>query len=823
LETSTIRQVDIEATMRTAYLDYAMSVIVSRALPDARDGIKPVHRRILYAMHDMGLRHNTPYKKSARIVGEVLGKYHPHGDAAVYDAMARMAQDFSMRYMLVDGQGNFGSIDGDSPAAMRYTEARLAPIAGEMLVDIHKETVSFVDNFDGSLQEPAVLPARLPNLLLNGASGIAVGMATNIAPHNLHELCDAIRYLIDHYAESEEVTAQDLLRFVHGPDFPTGGLIVGDQGIKDAYAKGKGRIVMRAVTHVEEMKGNRHRIVVTELPYQVNKSTLLERIADLVRDGRIEDISDLRDESDRRGMSIVIELKRGAQPRHVLNQLFKYTQLQNTFGYNCLALVDATPRTLPLKRALLIYIDHRREVIVRRSRFDLQKGRERAHILEGLRTALDHLDAVIQTIRESPDADTARVRLAERFDLSDVQAQAILDMQLRRLAALERQKIEDEYAQVIQSIAYLEDLLANPRKVLYLIRQDMDDLQRKYGDIRRTHIASEADDSLTVEDLVPDVQVMVSITRRGYVKRTPADAYRLREKEKSRMVGVPGMEVRKKDSVTHIFAASSRNDVLFFTNKGRVYRDKVYQIPEGTRTAEGIPLISLIHLSEGERVTAALPVSDFDEKAYLTMVTVQGKIKRVLLNEFTAVRANGSLAFRLDKGDELGWVQLTDGRREVVITTQKGRALRFSEDLVRPQGCAAAGVRGIKLAAKDRVAYADVVEERGELLVVTQNGFGKRTDLNEYPAKGRGTGGLITLHPKYQDLTGSIVAALVVQPDDKVTFITSNGMALPTDVAQIPRLTRTARGQIVMNVPKGDRLSAVACLRTELEETNQIG
>jgi DNA gyrase subunit A len=807
--------------MRASYLDYAMSVIVSRALPDARDGLKPVHRRILYAVHDMGLRHNTAYKKSARIVGEVLGKYHPHSDSAVYEAMARMAQDFSMRYPLIDGQGNFGSIDGDSPAAMRYTEARMARIADEMLTDINRDTVDFVDNFDGSLQEPTVLTSRLPNLLLNGTSGIAVGMATNIAPHNLNELCDAIGYLIDRYAERDEVTAEDLMQFIHGPDFPTGGLIVGGEGIANAYATGRGRITMRAVTHIEEMRGNRNRIVVTELPYQVNKSNLMERIARLVRDGKLQEITDLRDESDRRGTSVIIELKRGAQPRKVLNQLFKYTQLQSTFGYNCLALVDGVPRTLSLKQVLQIYIEHREKVIVRRSRFDLKKARVRAHILEGLQIALDHLDRVIQTIRESPDANAARSNLSERFDLSEPQAQAVLDMQLRRLAALEQRQIEEEYAEIIRTIAYLEDLLANPRKILYLIRQDLEDLKRTYGDARRTHIAHEVDGSLEVEDLVPDVRVLISITRRGYIKRTPAKAYHLRGKQKRRMTGVPGMETREEDSVTHIFAAGSLNGALFFTNRGKVYQEKVYQIPEGDRAAKGIPLPNLIRLEDGERVTAALPVSDFETDAYLTMVTAQGKVKRVPLAEFASVRANGMLALKLDRGDELGWVRLTDGQSEVIVTTECGKALRLSETQIRPQGRTASGVLGIRLGKGDRVAYADVVEEPGELLVVTQNGFGKRTDLGEYPTKGRNTGGVLTLHPKFLDLTGPIVAALVVQPEDEVTFITAKGMALHTEVAQLPQSARSTRGQIVMNVFRGDRLSDVARIRVDAQQDDE--
>ena len=834
MTTGTILQVDIDETMRASYLDYAMSVIVSRALPDARDGLKPVHRRILYAMYDMGLRHNTPHKKSARIVGEVLGKYHPHSDDAVYEAMARMTQDFSMRYPLVDGQGNFGSIDGDSPAAMRYTEARMARIAEEMLADIAKDTVEHTANFDDSLTEPSVLPARLPNLLLNGSSGIAVGMATNIAPHNLNELCDAIVYLIERYAQIDEVTVQDLLHLVEGPDFPTGGLIVGSETIRTAYVTGRGRITVRAVTHIEEMRGNRQRIVVTELPYQVNKANLLERIAALVRQDRISDITDLRDESDRRGMSIVIELKRGAQPGQVLGQLLKYTQLQTTFGYNCLALVDGAPRTLSLKQALQIHIEHRREVIVRRSQFDLQKARERAHLLEGLRLALEHIDAVIRTIRESPDTDSARRRLMERFELSEPQAQAILDMPLRRLAGLEQQRIEDEYAEVIQTIASLEDLLANPLKVLYLIRQDVQALKARSGEGRRTHIVHGESGSIDVRDLVPDLRVLISITQRGYIKRTPAKAYRLRGEQRRRMVGVPGMEIREEDSVRHLFAAGSLDGTLFLTNKGRVYQEPVYQIPEGDRAAKGIPLRNLIRLGEGETVTAALPVPDFEADASLILVTALGQIKRVSLNEFSGVRANGLLALGLDEGDELGWALLTEGRHDVILTTQKAKTLRFSVERVRVRGRNASGIKAIRLAEGDRVAYADVipVADSGtadssaadssaadsgvidggawELLLVTENGFGKRTALDQYPVQGRGTGGVTSIHRRYLELTGPVVAGVVVRPEDEVTLITGSGMALHTAVEGIPQAGRSARGQIVMNVLKGDRLTAVA-------------
>jgi DNA gyrase subunit A len=809
LEIGTVRPVDIEETMRGAYLDYAMSVIVSRALPDARDGLKPVHRRILYAMYDMGLRHHTPYKKSARIVGEVLGKYHPHGDSAVYDAMARMAQDFSMRYPLVDGQGNFGSVDGDSPAAMRYTEARLTLIAEEMLGDIEKDTVDRVDNFDGSLQEPGVLPSRLPNLLLNGTSGIAVGMATNIAPHSLGELCDAIGYLIERYPERDEVTAEDLMQFVHGPDFPTGGLIVGTEGIVNAYATGKGKITMRAVTHIEDMRGNRQRIVVTELPYQVNKANLVERIATLVREERIEEITDLRDESDRRGMSMIIELKRGADPHQVLEQLLKHTQLQSTFGYNCLALVDGAPRTLSLKQALLVYIEHRREVIVRRSRFELDRARARAHILEGLHLALDHLDAVIAAIRESSDVETARTNLMERFDLSEAQAHAILDMQLRRLAALERRKIEDEYAEVIQRIAYLEDLLANPRKILYLIQQDVAELKRKYGDARRTHIVDDAG-SKYATGLVPDLQVRVSVTVQGRIKCTRLHASDLSRGQVRNLRSPQGLAVRDPDPVLFSFTAGMQSSILVCLSSGAVYEEKVYQIPEGDRDDPGLPLRSLVRLEEGEHVIAVLPVDAPVEDVYLTMFTVQGKVKRTTLSDLAGARANGVSAISLDERDKLGWALLTDGAQELLVTTARGQALRFAESEVLPKGVAAGGILGIRLSEGDQVVSVCVVEEGGEVLVSTAGGYAKRTDISEYPAQGRNTQGVIALHDRYLDLTGPVVSGMVVHPGEGMVFITANGMALYIDAEAIPQSGRTTRGQIVIELEHGDRVLAVA-------------
>jgi DNA gyrase subunit A len=788
-----------------------MSVIVARALPDARDGLKPVHRRILYGMHDMGIRAGSSYKKSARIVGEVLGKYHPHGDAAVYESMARMAQDFSMRYLLVDGQGNFGSVDGDAPAAMRYTEARLHRAAEEMLADIEKRTVDFADNFDGSLQEPTVLPARLPNLLLNGASGIAVGMATNIPPHNLKELAAAIIYLITNYDTIDEIPIEFLMKFVPGPDFPTGGIIVGTEGIKAAYGSGKGRIVLRGKAHVEDMASNRHRIVVTEIPYLVNKSSLIERIAELVRDGKIDSISDLRDESDRRGMSVVIELKRGSQPRKVLNQLYKYTPLQTTFGVQMLALVEGEPRLLPLKKALQIFIEHRQTVITRRSQFDLEKARARAHILEGLTKALNNLDAVIQTIREAPDAEKAQERLMKRFKLSELQAQAILDMQLRRLAALERQKIEDEYKQVKAQIAYLEDLLTNPKKILALIQDDLRELSEKYGDDRRSHIAAEAVENLSEADLIPDEAVLISLTAHGYVKRVAAASFRA---QATGGKGVTGHATKEEDEILTLIPARSLDTMLFFSDLGKVYSEKVYQIPDADRAAKGIPLVNVLSVESGETITAAVSVPDFEVAEYITMATRNGKVKRMALSELASVRPSGIIAIGLEEDDHLGWARLTRGSDEIILVTEQGQALRFTEEEVRPMGRSAGGVAGIRLEDGDRVASMEVVEPEGDLVLVTDQGYGKRTPLSEYPAKGRATGGVLTLARDAADKVGVVSAARVVQQADDLTLISAGGMVLRMKVRDVKQLGRATRGIRLMEVREGDRVASIARIAT---------
>jgi DNA gyrase subunit A len=856
-----VRDTDIDREMRNAYLDYAMSVIVSRALPDARDGLKPVQRRILYVMYDTGARATAPYRKSARVVGDVLGKYHPHGDSSVYEALARMAQDFSIRYPLIDGQGNFGSVDGDPPAAMRYTEARLSRIAEELLADLDKDTVDWTDNFDGTLQEPRVLPSALPNLLLNGSAGIAVGMATNIPPHNLAELCQAVAFLVDNWERLEEVSTEDLMAIVPGPDFPTGGLIIGREGITAAYATGHGRLVVRGVATIEEMRGGRHQIVITELPYQVNKAMLIERIADLVREGRIEEISDIRDESDRRGIRVVIELRRGAQPSRVLNRLYKYTALQSTFGVQMLALVSdeagrLQPRLLSFKRALVIFIEHRREVIRRRSEFDLAKTKARAHILEGLRIALSFLDQVIAIIRNAPDAETAKAELIARLSLTELQAQAILDMQLRRLAALERQKIEDEYQECLRTIAYLEDLLANPAKVLALIKEDVLKLAEKYGDARRTRIVADAREDFDDEELIPDKSVLISLTEQGYIKRTPAEAYRAQSRGGR---GVSGMTTKEEDEVIFLFSARTHDTVLFFTNRGKAYALRAHQIPEADRAAKGTYLANLISIGEREKVTAALPIpkrlieqarnghpandggeeensdaaalegdngdaqvldealerepaQNGDYAPTVAMCTRMGKIKRVDLSTFANIRSNGLVCMTLSDDDELSYVRLTPGNGELMLVTAQGQALRFSETLVRRMGRTASGVRAMRFKKPgDYIAGMEVVEPGGFLLTVTANGYGKCTPLDEYSPKGRGGSGMRTMSGALE-VTGELVAARVVQPEDQVTIISANGVALRQRVSDIPKTGRATRGSRLITLREGDVVASVARL-----------
>ncbi len=811
MEIGTVSTIDINQEMRTSFLDYAMSVIVSRALPDARDGLKPVHRRILYAMHDMGIRSNTPHRKSARIVGEVLGKYHPHGDSSVYDAMVRMAQDFSMRYMLVDGQGNFGSIDGDSPAAMRYTEARLAAISNELLEDIDKETVDFAPNFDDSLNEPELLPARLPNLLLNGSSGIAVGMATNIPPHNLKELCQAIIYLIDRQDDADNVTLEELMQFVKGPDFPTGGIIIGNEGIRNAFATGRGRIIIRAVATIEETPGksDRQRINITEIPFQVNKAMLIERIAELANKDVITEISDLRDESDRKGISIIVELKRGTQPMKVLNQLYKHTALQTTFAVQMLALVDKQPSLLSLKRAIQIHIDHRVIVITRRTQFELNKALQRQHILEGLLIALDHLDEVIETIRNAPDADVAGIQLMERFGLTEMQATAILNMQLRRLAALERQKIEDEYKEITAQVEYLRSLLTNKSLILDLIKEDILDLMEKYGDERRTEIAFGLDAELNMEDLIQDEDVLISITQRGYIKRTPVSAYRIQHRGGK---GLIGMGRRDEDELEQLFAAGTLNSILFFSDRGKVYSEKAYQIPEMDRTSKGTSLMNILPLMPDERITAALPVHDFEDAEYLTMVTHKGRIKRVEVSAFKNVRNSGLIAINLDDDDSLGWVKLTPGDQDLILVSEQGKGIRFNEEDVRPMGRSAAGVNAMRLDKWDRIAGADVVTPDDNLLIITEKGRGKRTPLDEYRTQNRYGQGVRAMVLD-SELTGRIVSARVVTRGDEVTCISSNGIILRTATDTISQQGRSTRGVRVMDLRDGDSVASVAVIR----------
>ncbi len=807
MELSNIESVDIDAQMRSAYIDYAMSVIVARALPDARDGLKPVHRRILYAMYDMGMRANTAYKKSARIVGEVLGKYHPHGDSAVYESMARMAQDFSMRYPLVDGQGNFGSIDGDSPAAMRYTEARLQNRAQELLADIEMNTVDFADNFDGTLQEPLVLPARLPNLLLNGSTGIAVGMATSIPPHNMREIIAAVDLVIENFDNLDDVTVDDLMNIVQGPDFPTGGEIMGREGIRQAYSTGRSRLTVRGVAKIEEARSGRYNIVITEIPYLLNKTSLIERIVELVHEGRLDMVSDLRDESDQHGMGIVVELKRGAQPRKVLNQLFKFTALQSTFSVQMLALVDNEPRLLPLKRALQIFVEHRQEVVTRRTRFELDKARRRQHILDGLLIALANLDAVIQTIRQADDVDQAREQLMSRFSLSEVQAQAILDMQLRRLAALERMKIEEEHRQMAERIAFMEDLLANPQKILNIIRQDLKELGEKYGDERRTRISADTNDnSLNEEDLVADESVLITLTKRGYIKRVNTHLYRVQNRGGR---GVMGQGMREEDEVERIIPARTLHTVLFFSDKGKVYSQRVYQIPEAGRADRGVPVVNILALEANEHITAAVSVADFVDTHYCIMATVLGKVKRVALSEFASVRPSGLIAVNLEDGDRLGWARVTSGKDDILLVTEQGQALRFHEGDVRSMGRQATGVNGIAL-HNDRVQSMEVVEPGGYLLVITALGFGKRTPLDEYPVHGRATKGIHTIDPKGIEKIGLVVSARVVQLGDELTIITTGGQALRMKVQQVSESSRATRGVHLINVSKDDTVASVA-------------
>jgi DNA gyrase subunit A len=814
-----VRQVAIEDEMRSAYIDYAMSVIVARALPDVRDGLKPVHRRILFTMHEMGLRSNSAYRKSAGVVGDALAKYHPHGDVALYDALVRLAQDFSLRYPLVDGQGNFGSIDGDPAAAYRYTEARLAAISDEMLADIEKETVDFVENFDGRLSEPTVLPARLPNLLVNGSSGIAVGMATNVPPHNLVEICKAAEHLID----DPDATVDELCTIVTGPDFPTGGTIFRfeDQKnpisgvrertdvIRHIYATGRGRVIIEGQAVLEEVRPGRWAVVITELPYQVNKTTLIEKMAELVGHKKITDVSDIRDESDRDGMRIVVEIKRDGGPHTVRQQLLKHTQLRTTFSVNMLALVDGQPQTLGLKRMLEHYITHRRTVVRRRTEYDLGKAQERAHILEGLKIALDHLDEVIALIRRSADSDEARTGLMENFGLSEIQANAILELQLRRLAALERKKIEDEYESVIRLIGELEDLLANPRKIMQVIKDELVDLRTKYAGDRRTRVLEDVNRELTAEDLVLAEDVVVTLSQRGYIKRQQIGVFRSQHRGGK---GKLAMITREEDDVRHLLVANTHDNILFFTNRGRVFITKVHALPEASRQAKGLPIINLpgVQVEGGEYVSAIISMPRFEPDQFLVMATRLGKIKKTSLVDYAKIRANGLIAINLTDGDELRWVGLSLGHNDILLATRRGQAARFTETEVRATGRDTMGVTGIRLKAGDEVVGMEVIHDpTQQLLVVTEQGYGKRTDVTDFPIKHRATGGVIA--NSLNSDTGDVTAVrLVGREEEEVMMITQEGTSLRTQVSSVNRYRRASRGVTVMNVDAGDRIVSIA-------------
>jgi DNA gyrase subunit A len=823
MEIGTVRLVDIEREMQEAYLDYAMSVIVSRALPDVRDGLKPVHRRILYAMHDMGLHSSAAYKKSARIVGEVLGKYHPHGDAAVYEAMARMAQDFSMRAPLVDGQGNFGSLDGDPPAAMRYTEARLTSLSQEMLADIEKETVDFVENFDGSLTEPKTLPAKLPNFLVNGASGIAVAMATNVPPHNLGEICDALVYMIGQVVKgkADAVSGEDLLRFVQGPDFPTGGILyryaLGSNGddesedlIRSGYAVGRGRFTVQAKTHIEEMTRNRHRIVVTELPYQTNKTNLIERVAELVRDDKIEGITDLRDESDRQGMRIVIELTRTVEPRHVLEQLFKLTPMQQTFGMNMLALVDGEPRLLPLKRVLQLFIEHRQEIVTRRSRYELDRARRRAHVLEGLLVALANLDDVIATIRSSRTVDTARRNLRSKFKLSENQAQAILDMPLRRLAALERRKIEAEYKETRKRIKELEGLLRSPKKILGVIEDELLEIKAKYATSRRTLIVAGEKGQLTARDLVPEEKVTLAISRNGQVCRWAAEQ------------GLEPARGRRKDPLIAATIANTRDDLYLFGENGKAVRAPTHQVPAGKVPGDGLSVAELAGLAAQPTLVAALALEKEDSTTgYLFLASRRGRVKRITLADLAAARTNEITVMKLEEGDSLGWAVRTAGKEDLILIVSNGQAIRFSEEDVRPMGLPAGGVMGVKMGEEDRIVGAGVYRPRGDVVVISEMGVGKRSALTEYPTQGRYGAGVVTasLSPG----TGQLAAGVVANVSDRLLMVSEKGNAKAMYVRSLPKARRAAQGKELIAIRGRDRLATMLLLTPVESQTSTPG
>lgn len=807
--TGKILPVYIEDEMQKSYIDYAMSVIIQRALPDVRDGLKPVHRRILYAMHEAGMASNKPYKKSARIVGEVLGKYHPHGDSSVYEAIVRLAQDFSTRYLMVDGHGNFGSVDGDGAAAMRYTEVRMAKVAEMMLEDIEKETVDFGPNYDESLKEPSVLPSKVPALLINGSAGIAVGMATNIPPHNLSEVVNGLVMLID----NPDAEIPQLMTAIKGPDFPTGAAILGTDGIRSAYNTGRGVVKIRAKAEIEPMQKGKHRIVVSEIPYQVNKARLIENIAQLVKDGVVEGITDLRDESDRRGMRIVIELKSDVVPDVVLNQLYKHTQLQSSFGIIMLALVKGQPRILNLKQILEYYLEHQKEVITRRTRFELGKAQDRAHILEGLKIALDNLDEVIKTIRNSATADIAKTSLMEKFNLSQRQAQAILDMRLQRLTGLERKKIDDEYIDVMEQIDWLESVLADESKVMNIIKEDLLLVQKKFGDARRTEISTDTSE-MDIEDLIAEEDIVVTISHQGYIKRQTLDNFR---SQKRGGVGKTGGSGKKADDCAeHLFLSTTHHNILFFTNKGKVYRQKGYEIPEAGRTAKGTAIINLLPIEQGEKITAVIPVKEFKDDHFMFMATNKGTVKKTNLVDFDSARKTGLIAINLDANEDLIGVEMTDGNSEIVIATRNGIAIRFDEQDVRPMGRTAHGVRGITLNYGDEVVAMDSVDnEEYEVLTATELGMGKRTAVSEYRKQTRGGKGVINM--KITEKTGTVVGMRVINPEQEIMMITAGGIIIRIDVDQISQYSRNTQGVKLMTLNDDDKVVSLAAIHHEEE------
>ncbi len=808
--------VDLESEMKKSFISYAMAVIITRALPDVRDGLKPVHRRIIYAMHELGMTPDKPYRKSARIVGDVLGKYHPHGDIAVYDAMVRLAQDFSTRYMLVEGQGNFGSVDGDGAAAMRYTEARMSKIAQEMVADLDKETVDFVPNFDETLMQPSVMPCRYPNLLVNGSSGIAVGMATNIPPHNLGEVIDGVVCLID----NPQATLKDLMEHIKGPDFPTGGIIMGRQGIYEAYSTGRGRIVTRARTEIEQMSATRARIVVTEIPYMVNKARLVEKIAELVHERRIEGISDIRDESDRGGMRIVIELKKDVNAAVVLNYLYKHTQLQESFGAIMLALVDGEPKVLSLHQMLYHYLEHQKEVTTRRTRYDLDKAEARAHILEGLLKALDHIDEIVRTIRESESTNAARDALMARFDFSEKQAQAILDMRLARLTGLERERLQEEYAELEKTIAGLRAILADEQLLLSVVRGELLEVRRKYADERRTEIASVAEE-IDPEDLIQEEDMVVTLTHFGYVKRLPTNTYRSQNRGGK---GVSGMSTRDEDYAEQLLVMSTHEDLMFFTNRGRVYQIRCYEIPEAGRTARGTAIVNLLQLEGGEKVTAMIRIPAGAQESYLIMATRLGLIKKTALSEFQNLRRTGLIAIVLREDDELMGVELTDGEQQILLATQGGMAIRFGEGDIRAMGRVSMGVKSMDLAEGDEVVGLAVYEEGAHVLSVTENGYGKRTEIDDYRLQSRGGKGILAM--KLSERSGKLAAQLIVHPDEDLMLITDDGVIIRLPVDGIPVLGRNTQGVRIMRVSNESRVVGVTRVAKESEtpdEAEQAG